>query len=118
MRHSQEIFLVTTQLFRAQGDRLRHPVGTTCLPYPYHPTEATKTPLSCRDNVRHLLLLHFWPPFRKSTAQSLRQPKIRTKQWLVVHAMAFHKSLKDSPRPKSDSFVCSRTHQAESVPHH
>jgi hypothetical protein len=87
------------------------------LPYLYHPTEATKTPLSCCDNVRHSLLLHFRAHFRKSTAQSLRQPKFRTKQWLVVHAMAFNESLEDSPRPKSDSFVCSRTHQVESVPH-
>jgi hypothetical protein len=44
------------------------------------------------------------PQFRKSTAQSLRQPKIRIKQWLVVHAMAFHESLENSPCPKSNSF--------------
>jgi len=46
-------------------------------------------------------------------AQSLSQPKIRTKQWRVVHVMVFHESLEDSPRPKSDSFVCSYTHQAK-----
>jgi hypothetical protein len=87
------------------------------LPYPYRPIEATKTPLSCCDTVCHSLLLHFCPHFWKSTAQSLRQPKICTKQWLIVRAVAFHESLKDSPRPKSDSFVCSRTHQVESAPH-
>ena len=115
--HGQEFFLSTTQLFRAQCYRLRRPAGTTCLPYAYRPVEATKTPLSCCDNVRHSLLLHFRPHFPKSTAQSLRQPKIPTKQWLVVYAMAFHESLEDSPRPKSDSFVCSRTRQVKSAPH-
>ena len=55
-------------------------------------TEATKIPLSCCDKVRHSLLLHFRPHFRKSTAQSVCQPKIPTKQYLIVHAMAFHES--------------------------
>jgi len=31
--------------------------------------------------------------------------------------MAFHESLEDSPRLKSNSFVCSRAHQVESAPH-
>jgi len=47
--------------------------------------------------------------FEKSTAQSLRQPKNRIKQWLVVHAMAFHESLEDSPCPKSNSFCVNVT---------
>jgi hypothetical protein len=115
--HGQEIFIATTRLFREQCDRLRRPAGTTCLPYPYSPIEATKTPLSRCDNVRHSLLLHFQPHFRKSTTQLLRQPKLRTKEWLVVHAIAFRVSLEDSPRPKSDRYVCSRTPQVESAPH-
>jgi hypothetical protein len=117
MWHDQEIFLATTQLFPAQCDRMRRPAGNTSLPYQYHPTEATETLLSCCDNVRHSLLLHFRAHFSKSPAQSHRQPKIRTKLWLVVDAMAFHELLEDSPRHKSNSFVCSRTQQVESAPH-
>jgi len=89
--HGQEIFLATTPLFRTQCERLRRPAETTCLQYPYRPTEATKTPLSCCDNVRHSLLLHFQHQFRKSTAQSLRQPKSAPNsgslcmQWLFMN---------------------------------
>jgi len=89
--HGHENFLTTTQLFHAQRDRLRRPAETTCLPYPYRPIEATKIPLSCCDNIRHSLLLHFWPHFRKSTPIHSASPKSAPNsgslcmQWLFMN---------------------------------
>ena len=92
-----------------QCDRLRRPAETTCLPYPYRPTEATKTPLSCCDNVRHSLLLHFSIIFEKVQPNHSASPKSAPNsgslcvQWLFMN----HLRILSAPNP---TVLCVHVH--------
>ena len=71
-------------LFRAHCDGFAPPKWNR-LPFSFTSfTDATKTSLSHYINIRHFLLLNFRSCFRKTTAESFGQPKIRTSDKCVV----------------------------------